>query len=136
MSNPTARQISVTETIETVGHEIRDLVLGLVKTVAEADGRIITRQERELEHITTELERVRSDSDDDFNHAVELFNPPDDDSTTTMSVLDRAHHALEAIGCSCPPDVTPRGLEVAEEDLDACERCQGLGRRADVPLPR
>lgn len=113
-------------------------VAALIAEAAELDGRIIARQARAIDRLTTELDRVRSDSDDDFNHAVELFNPRDDDCTTTMSVLDQAHAALEAIPCTCPLGASADFASQAEEaeDLDSCERCQGLGRRANVRLSR
>lgn len=64
-----------------------------------------------------------------FNHCVERFNPPDDDSLSTKGMIDLAADVLEAIGCACPPDV-------GEEEGDPCRRCEALGRIADKAIRR
>lgn len=60
--------------------------------------------------------------------AVELFNPPDNDTDDIHAILRRAAEFIEAQPCYCTPALI--------EDNDACERCNVLGRQGDEPRER
>lgn len=105
------------------------LVDFIITPAVDDDGVLIAEQARRIARLSAELEGERESAGEDFDHAVERFNPSDDDSTTLQSMIDTAVEALEATPCSCPP-----GAQVLE--ADPCSRCRALGRAGDVVIAR
>jgi hypothetical protein len=76
------------------------------------------------------------DLENAFSHladiAVECFNPPENDEPEEVligSAIKAAGEYLLTLPCTCPPGA-------AEFEVDACGRCQVLGRSANNPIER
>lgn len=75
-------------------------------------------------NLRAEASLWKENFDDVFNHAVELFNPPDG-HPDLREMMDAAAEFIVGQPCQC----TPVGI-------DACRRCQVLGLLGDEPIAR
>lgn len=92
------------------------------------DSQIIADQERTIARLRSEVELLEHHDRELEEAIVERFNPPDDDSSTTYTVLEHVADLVEAQPCACPAG--------AGEDEEPCWRCQALGRVNDEAIAR
>lgn len=74
--------------------------------------------ERILTHRAERIAELERDASELEEHIFDLFNPPDDDSTTVRSVIDAAHTYIVAQPCTCKKDLIKR-IYVPARDLRA-----------------
>lgn len=65
---------------------------------------------------------------------IDWFNPPDEDAaceSICLDAIERAYRFAESQPCTCPPDdMDPN------QEFEACQRCQVLGRVQDTEVAR